>query len=331
MLEFGTTQWAIVADIGGTFARFARVNLHTLALDAIEIYPCARFTSLEMALRTYQQQFSLTGVTKLAIAIACPVLSDQVTMTNCQWSFSIAELKRSMRLEELSVINDFSAIANSLTALKPSDLYLLGAAAVDQRKAKVVLGAGTGLGVALVIPTDKAVRVIAGAGGHVEWPVTNEQEWIIFQYLNKKYGHVSQERVLSGQGLEDLYAALTPLYDTSLPQLKAAEIIHAALSNSDAIAMAAVDQFLASLGTCAGDLALTAEAFGGVYLAGGIVPRLLPIIAQSRFRQRFEAKGRFSDFNKKIATFVITVEQPGLLGAAVYLRHSVQGVVDVVF
>lgn len=331
--------YAIVADIGGTFARFSRVRLDSLAIDAVEIYSCAEYSSLESVLLAYQRKHKLEHITQVAIAIACPVLDDVVCMTNAHWQFSINELQQKLALSELTVLNDFNAIAMSLPALAESELVQFGQGVADKNKTRVVLGAGTGLGVAHLVPHNQSHIAYGGEGGHVSWGAKTEQEWFIACYLNKMYGHVSYERLLSGQGLENLYRALTAFHQHDENPLSAAQIVALALAGESVVAEAAVAQFLAILGAYAGDLALIFAAFGGVYIAGGIVPRLFPLLKQSDFRVRFEEKGRFSSFNAQIPTYVITAKQPGILGAAVHLKQRLQhqiervrkGDLDVIF
>lgn len=330
MTHYDLKQYAIVADIGGTFARFARVNLTNLHLDKIEIYPCADFASIESVFRTYQAQYSLQEITQAAIAIACPVLDDLVCMTNCHWQFSIKTLKNTLGLSELRVINDFNAIAMSIPVLAQHELVQIGNGHANVDKVKVVLGAGTGLGVAYLALNQGLYTAYAGEGGHADWGAKTEQEWFIYNFLKNKYPHVSHERLLSGHGLENLYQAITAYHHQERESLKAAEIIALAVRQECFIAQAAVSQFFACLGTYAGDLALTFGAFGGIFIAGGIVPRLLSLMPHSEFRTRFEEKGRFSDFNALIPTFVITAEQPGILGAALTLKQSLIGEFDVI-
>jgi glucokinase len=315
-------SYAIVADIGGTFARFSCVDLETLKLDKTEIYSCAAYPDFESAFLHYQLQHALQAITRVAIAIACPVLDDVVCMTNAHWRFSITELKQRLGLSELKILNDFNAIAMSLAALDDQDLVQIGKGQADKNKARVVLGAGTGLGVASLLSNSQGYVAHAGEGGHGSWGAKTEQEWFIFCYLSKMHAHLSYERLLSGQGLENLYQALSALYQAPNASLAAGQIIHLALTQQCPVAQAAVAQFLAILGGYAGDLALIFSAFGGVYIAGGIVPRLLALVHDSDFRKCFEQKGRFTDFNTQIPTYVITAEQPGLLGAAVYLKQT---------
>lgn len=323
-------HYAIVADIGGTFARFARVNLVNLHRDKIEIYTCAEFASIESVFTAYQSTHALNKITQAAIAIACPVLDDSICMTNCHWQFSVKALKDNLGLSRLQVINDFNAIAMSIPALAQDEQLQIGNGYASATKMKVVLGAGTGLGVASLACNQGIYTAYAGEGGHASWGAKTEQEWFIYTFLKNRYTHVSYERLLSGHGLENLYQAIAAFQQQERPALKAAEIINLALSQQCSVARDAVSQFFASLGAYAGDLALTFGAFGGVYIAGGIVPRLLSLIPHSEFRTRFEDKGRFSDFNALVPTFVITADQPGILGAALNLKQSLIGECDVV-
>ncbi|WP_454782967.1 glucokinase [Legionella sp. WA2022007384] len=315
-------SYAIVADIGGTFARFSRVNLENLVMDKIEIYSCAAYPSFESVFLAYKSQHGLDEIRQAALAIACPVLDDVICMTNTHWRFSISELKQKLGLTELKVLNDFNAIAMSLPVLSNQQMLQIGRGIADQNGTRAILGAGTGLGVAFLVPTQDGYSAHAGEGGHISWGAKTEQEWFIYRYLRRKYEHVSYERLLSGQGLENLYHALATLHQKETGPLTASEIIALALAQQCPVAEATVAQFFAILGSYAGDLALIFAAFGGVYIAGGIVPRLISLLHDSDFRTRFEEKGRFSDFNAKIPTYVITAEQPGILGAAVYLKQS---------
>lgn len=313
--------YAVVADIGGTNARFSRVDLTTLALDNVAVFPCANFATLADALSHYLQQQSLGDIKHVAIAIACPVTGDQVSMTNFHWQFSVKAMQQQLNLDALQVINDFTAVAMSLPALTAQQKVKIGAGDVQHGKPMAVLGAGTGLGVAHLLPVNDQFIPLPGEGGHTDWAAQTEQEWFIQQTLAKEYGHVSPERLLSGPGLEAIYKALALYRQQDTAPLSASEIAALALSGGSELAVDTVAQFFASLGSVAGDLALTLSTFGGVYIAGGITPKLLPLLADSEFRARFEAKGRFSAFNRQIATYVVTAEQPGLVGAAVYLKQ----------
>lgn len=318
-------EYAIVADIGGTNARFSRVHLPTLQLDKVQVYPCADFATLSLALQYYREQFAITDLDHVAIAIACPVTGDLVKMTNFHWEFSIESVKAELNLAQFVVLNDFTAVAMSLPAIAEHELVKVGGGERDLTKPMTVLGAGTGLGVAHLIPTAAGYVPLPGEGGHTDWTVQTEQEWFIQRYLHKHFGHVSPERLLSGPGLESLYLALAAYQQLDVPAKSAAQIGQAALDGSCALSLATVQQFMASLGGLAGDLALFLSTFGGVYVAGGIMPRFISLVEQSEFRSRFEAKGRFQSFNARIPTYIVTAEQPGLLGCAVYLKQTMAG------
>lgn len=331
MIHSDLNRYAIVADIGGTFARFSRVDLHNLDIDKIEIYPCSGFINLESVFVTYQAQHSLEYIKQVAMAIACPVIGDLISMTNCHWNFSISELKQKLGLSRLIVMNDFNAIAMSLPALTSESLTQIGSGHPEPGKVRVVLGAGTGLGVAYLLPNQNVYSAYAGEGGHGGWGARTEQEWFIYNYLKNIYNHVSYERLLSGQGLENIYKAIAAYHHQEVALLQAAEIITLAVEQQCPIAQKTIAQFFSCLGTFSGDLALTFGAFGGIYIAGGIVPRLLSLIHKSDFRECFENKGRFTSFNRSIPTYIITAAQPGILGAAVCLKHSLSGAFDLVY
>ncbi|WP_419420962.1 glucokinase [Legionella sp. D16C41] len=320
-----TDIYAIAADIGGTNARFSRVNLATLAVDEVAVFPCANFSNLKEALIHYRNMHNLADIKQATIAIACPVINDDVFMTNLNWHFSIKQLKEELEFNELHVLNDLTAAAMSLPILITGEEKIkMGSGNPDTNKPMVVLGVGTGLGVAHLIPTPSGFMPLSGEGGHTGWAAQNEQEWFIQRFLTNKFGHVSSERLLSGPGLENLYLAIAAYSNLNVSPLPASEIVNLALSNKSELAVAVIEQFFASLGSYAGDLALRLCTFGGVYITGGVVPKLLPVMEHSEFRARFEAKGRFSDLNKQIPTYVITAKQPGLLGAALYLKQIME-------
>ncbi|WP_133127842.1 glucokinase [Legionella nagasakiensis] len=313
---------AIVADIGGTNARFACVNTRRFIIKNVVTYRCADFVNFAEAFLTYQQQQGLMTVKQAAIAVACPVHDDWIRMTNLDWQFSINEMKRHLGLHHLMIMNDFAAVAMSLMQLPPEEKIQIGEGGIKNKKPVVFLGPGTGLGLAYLIPHEDRYLPFPSEGGHMGWKAQTEQEWFIHRFLTRQHGHVSVERVLSGAGLESLYLALADYKKQVAEPRSASDITALALTGESSLAVDAVNQFFASLGSFAGDLALNLNAFGGVYIAGGIVPKLLPLLLQSKFRARFEEKGRFHLFNRQIATYVITTEQPGLLGAAVYLKQN---------
>lgn len=307
---------AIVADLGATNARFARVDGKTI--DQIQILRVADYPSLATAIGAYLDMIECAQPPReAAIAIASPVVSDRIEMTNHAWSFSISELKDQLALTRLEVINDFTAQALSLPYLSNSDVRKVGEGEPRQNQPLGIVGPGTGLGVSGLIPSSDAWIPVTGEGGHVTMAAVTDREDAVMEHLRHRFSHVSAERVLSGMGLSNLYESLYAIDKEDAPQREPREISEAARGGGDPYAVEAVEMFCAMLGTVAGNLALTLGSVGGVYIAGGIVPKLGDMFDASAFRERFEAKGRFKRYLASIATYVITHPTPAFLG----LKH----------
>ncbi len=310
----------LLGDVGGTNARFGwQANAHS-SIEHVLVLPCAAHETLEAAIRTYLEMKSLPMPRAGALGIANPITGDAIRMTNHHWSFSISEMQRSLGLQQLNVINDFTALALALPSIAKDNLVQVGGTVAQAYAPKALIGAGTGLGVSGLIPTDANDHwvAIAGEGGHVTLAAQTESEYRVIELIRQRYGHVSAERVLSGQGLVDLYFALRQLQKQQPVDVAgAAEITAWALQDKDPLALQSIEMFAGFLGSVTGDLALTLGARGGVYLGGGIVPRWLGWFETSQFRERFEAKGRFKAYLKDIPVWVINAaESPALLGAA---------------
>lgn len=309
----------LIADIGGTHARFAWQTAAGSALADFDVLPSVAHPSLLEAILRYLQKHAKRSPRWCAIAIANPVLGDRVQMTNHHWSFSIAELRSELGLDRLVVINDFTALALALPALGAADLHQVGPGSAAADAALGLIGPGTGLGVSGLLPAPGGLGwvPISGEGGHVTLPANDDLEERVIALLRKRYGHVSAERAVSGPGLANLHAALCELAQEPAPALSAAQITAHAVARTDARSMEAVDLFFALLGSVAGNLALSLGARGGLYIGGGVVPRLGALIDGSRFRASFESKGRFHAYLRDIPTYVIRcAESPALLGAA---------------
>lgn len=307
----------LLGDVGGTNARFAWQTSASAPLSHIQVLSCSQYLGIAEAIEAYLTGNSLTSPAAAGIGIANPITGDQVVMTNHHWSFSIQQLQQQLSLNRLQVINDFTALALALPCLTTEQKVQIGGKEPIQNAPVALLGAGTGLGVSGLMPSGQHVLPISGEGGHVTLAAQNAKEFAVIERIGQKYGHVSAERVLSGQGLVDLYWALGQ--NTGLPAqaVQASEITQWALQDKDPLSLACLDMFAGFLGSVAGDLALTLGARGGVYIGGGIVPRLLGWFEHSPFRQRFEAKGRFATYLQDIPVWVIQAhESPALLGAA---------------
>ena len=310
----------LLGDVGGTNARFGWQATAESGIEHVLVLPCAAHETLEAAIRTYLELKNLPMPREGALGIANPINGDEIRMTNHHWSFSISDMQRSLGLGRLNIINDFTALALALPSIPSAHLVQIGGAAAQPFAPKALVGAGTGLGVSGLLPTDANDHwvAIAGEGGHVTLAAQTETEYRVIELIRQRYGHVSAERILSGPGLVDLYLALRQLKkETPVDVAGAAEITAWALQDKDPLAQQSIEMFTGFLGSVAGDLALTLGARGGVYLGGGIVPRWLGWFETSIFRERFEAKGRFKTYLKEIPVWVINApESPALLGAA---------------
>lgn len=312
---------SVVVDLGGTNIRLAVCELNSGKLSQLKELLCSEFTTLEEALAQYFATLQ-EDVEHLCIAIACPVAGDKVVMTNLSWAFSQQALKEKFKLASLYVINDYTAISLALPFLSAQEKIQIGGGEAKTAGVTAVFGPGTGLGVSHIIkPADKWIS-LEGEGGHVSFtPNTREQADVLF-LLQEQFGHVSAERILSGQGLVNLYRSLCSLAQQQAEFTEPKQVSKAALDGSCAIAHRSLQVFCQVMGAFAGNLALNLDCTGGVYIAGGIVPRFIDFFQASEFRRFFEEKGRMQGYLSAIPTFVITHDNPGLLGASVYLRQE---------
>lgn len=318
------TRPALIGDIGGTNARFALVTPGSFAPQDILSLPCADYPSLVDAVEDYLARVGQSGEQaprEACLAFACPVHDDWVKMTNNAWAFSKTEVQRTLNLELFKVINDFTAQALGVPHVAAEDLVPVGGGTAQAHSIRLVIGPGTGLGVAAVFPGQHAWIPLPTEGGHVTFAPTDEREQNLLRYFHTRYGRVSVERILCGQGLLDLYCAHASLKGANPRYQSPAEVTTGA-AEGDAIAVDTVQRFLKILGDVCGDAALTTGARGGVYLCGGILPRLLDWLPDSRFRAAFADKGRMSAYNADIPNWVVTAPWTGLLGAAEALHNE---------
>lgn len=312
----------LLADVGGTNARFALQR--DGRFDCVEVLSCARHGTLADAMGSYlhaaaRRGFAVDAIAHAAIAIANPVEGDRVSMTNHHWNFSIEELRGECALSTLLVVNDFAALAMSLPGLAPSQRERIGGGSELAGRPLGLIGPGTGLGVAGLVPAGDAWIALAGEGGHASFAPGTDDEAAILDALRAEHGHVSAERLLSGPGIEAIHRVLAG------EQLGASEITARALAGTCAASLRTVETFCGILGSAAGNVALTLGATGGVYIGGGIVPRLGALFARSAFRRRFEDKGRLSSYVARIPTWVITEPYPALQGVAAMLSAHIAG------
>ena len=309
----------LLADVGGTNARFAWQSAPGTPIGDVLTLPCAEHASLADAIAAYLAKSGHAAPKDCAIAIANPVVGDWVKMTNHHWAFSIEALRTQFEFEQLRVLNDFTALALALPTLRADERRQVGGGAPVADAAIGLIGPGTGLGVSGLLPDGRGDWVpLQGEGGHVTLAGCTPRERAVLAWIGTLHGHPSAERAVCGQGLVDVYRALRAIdaIDGPIAELDAAGITSAA-SEGDARCAEAVDLFCAFLGTAAGNLALTLGARGGIYIGGGIVPRLRDAFDRSPFRERFDVKGRFSGYLAQIPVYVIQAAQsPALRGAA---------------
>jgi glucokinase len=310
---------ALVADIGGTNVRFAVADLDTLELANPVSLRREGFPSLEAVAESY-----LRGVagrpSAAAIAVAGPVVGETVKLTNAPWSFRRAELKAALGLDELLVLNDFEALAHALPHLGPGDLHRIGGGAPVERAPKVVLGPGTGLGVAGLVWSPAGWVAVPSEGGHVSFAVEDAREFAMLERLAKGRERLSVERVASGPGLADTYRVLAEMAGQPVAPVEAPEVVQRAIGGNDPFAQEALERFAVWLGRFAGDAALFFGARGGVYIGGGIAPKMVDALSAGAFRRAFEAKGRMAAYLGPIPVYVILIgTRAALKGAAAAL------------
>jgi len=256
-------------------------------------------------------------VRRAVFAVATPVTSDRVALTNSPWDFSIEATRAALGLDRLEVVNDFTAQAMAIPLLRLDERRQIGGGAPVPGQAIGVIGAGTGLGVCGLLPVGNRWQPIPGEGGHVSLAAHDDVEALIVARLRRRFGHVSNERLLSGPGLINLASALAAIEGVELEITDPLQVAERARSGQCDFCRAALERFSGLLGAAAGDLALTLGARGGIYVGGGLAKRLGDLFDEERFRARFVAKGRLARFLEPIPTYLVTRRDPGLLGAAV--------------
>ncbi len=315
------SKTALIADIGGTNARFGIVDERGTR-DLIYL-PCQDYTGPAEAAEDYFNRIGLKDKPEIGvIAVAGPVQGDLINFTNLQWSFRSSRLQKDLQLQSLAVMNDFKAVALAVPGIDPQLVRKIGGGEALKDGAIGVIGPGTGLGVASLIWSGSHYIAQPGEGGHVTMPPVNEREYAIFQQLRVKYHHISAERVCSGKGLENLYNAIRVLDDKmESPDLDAPAISENAIKGKCEICREALNLMLGFLGRISGNLALTLGAQGGVYIAGGIPTKLGDYFEASAFLDEFQSKGRHKDLMKTIPVFMINHDAIGLLGLEQHAQY----------
>jgi glucokinase len=318
----------LAGDIGGTNARFAIIEGDKIIFE--RHYPSRDFDKFEDVFAVFVKDVPGQIPHCACLAVAGVVEGNRVEATNIPWTIDGHDLKDRFGLETLRLINDFEAAAWGITVLHRDHLVQIGGGKPISDGPKAMLGAGTGLGQAILAPCNKGYKVLPTEGGHVDFAPRNEEEMRLLRYLMKKFPHVSVERILSGPGLVHIYEFLLEergseesvfTKQSARGKDKAAHITQHSVQGTDELCRQAVSMFCSIYGAEAGNLALKCLATGGVYVAGGIAPKILPILSEGGFRQAFESKGRMEKVLKHIPTYIVISPQLGLLGAALIARQ----------
>jgi glucokinase len=315
-------EMGLIGDIGASNVRFALVQPNGIMTHA-RIYASNKYPSLSEAIDGYlSEEFQAVAPPQAVLAVAASIAGDEVALTNYPWKFSIEAIRERFKFRRLRVINDFVANALAIPHLGEGDRLQIGSGYPVEDAPIGLIGPGTGLGVSALVQAAGSGLAIQGEGGHVTMAPADAQESAVLDLMRKRYHHVSAERILSGPGLVNLYNALCKLAGVPAAPFTPPQITNPQTWKEDSRAREATAMFCAMLGTLAGNLALTLGARGGIYIAGGIVPKLGSVFEQSGFRIRFEAKGRFHDYLAAIPTYVIRHPLPALLGAAALLERE---------
>lgn len=315
-----TSNPILVADIGGTNARFALTTQSHVFLE-VRVLSCKEYPGIADAIRHYLSLVGDPSVEVAIIAIATPVQADEVRMTNHHWSFSVDGTRRQLGFRKLLVINDFFALAMSLPYLDECQRQRLDQRGRIRLGMKAVIGPGTGLGVAGLMPFESGWLPLASEGGHTSFAPADAMEVEILRRLWHDHPHVSAERLLSGPGIFLLYQTLCAMSGTRPAANESAEVVALAGDGCCEVAKQTLSLFSALLGGVAGNVALTYGCTGGLYLGGGILGKLGTLFDTERFNQRFAAKGRFSAYLEDVPRWLITAENPAFIGAESYIRQ----------
>jgi len=315
----------LAGDVGGTKTKLALGSLHdgSLRLEQIRSFESRSYPSLAAVIEAYLALVR-APVERACVGVAGPVLNGEAQVTNLPWRMSEQHLQRHLGIARVRLLNDLEALAYAVLVLGPQDLVVLQEGAAQPKGPIALLAPGTGLGQAYLCWDGQRHRPAASEGGHADFAPNDALQDQLLGYLRAEYGHVSWERVLSGPGLHNIYRFLRSRGEEEPPAVKArlaagdvsAAISELALAKADPLCSQALDLFVSILGAQAGNLALIYMATGGVYLGGGIPPKILPQLRESSFVHAFRGKGRLSPMLERIPVHVIVNEEAPLLGAA---------------
>ncbi len=307
------TELALVGDIGGTNSRFGLVEPGSTQLSRVAVQKNDNFTSLEDSIAAYIQSQGLTGLASAAVAVAGPVEGEWVALTNRDWRFTRETLRAAAKAGRFRLLNDFEALALALPHLAGDDIVQIGGETPPKPAVKIVLGPGTGLGMATLAPLPEGGwMALPGEVGHISLPVQTREEFEWREKMTLPGVLFESEDAITGGGLLRMYRAVAEHPALSTPE----EVLQAALAGTDKAAVKTLDQFITWLARIAGDAAMTMQARGGVYLAGGIAPSIVDVLKTGTFRTIFQEKGRLAHVMRPIPVYVIVDRFPAFKGCA---------------
>ena len=307
------TEWALVGDIGGTNSRFGLVEPGSTVIRDIDVLKNNNFASLEEAIGAYVKSRGITSTAAAAVAVAGPVEGEVVSLTNRDWSFTRQSLRKAALAKRFHLLNDFEALAMSLPHLEGDDIVQIGGETPTKPGVKIVLGPGTGLGMATLAPLPKGGwMALPGEVGHITLPVVTQAEFDWREKMTKPGTPFESEDAITGGGLLLMYKTIAGKVAQNTPE----DVLQAALAGNDPAAVKTLDQFIVWLARISGDAAMTMQARGGVYLAGGIAPSIVEKLKTGPFRTIFQEKGRLAHVMRPIPVYVIVDKFPAFKGCA---------------
>lgn len=322
-------SFILVADIGGTNARFGLVDIAGTRVSPPNYQAqhqrklrCADYPDIASMIRAYAEASDIALPDFACLAIAGPIHNGRVRMTNLAWEFSIEGLQRELGMEALDVLNDFAALAYATPHLGRETLAQVHPGNPDANAPLLVLGPGTGFGMAALVPCGQYWKIVPTEGGHCNFAPGNSREIAILEHLRKDHDHVSVEHLLCGQGLVRIYRAITAIEGKATQDYSPADINNKGQSGEDPMCRAALEQFCEMLGSTAGDKALDLGAQGGVFLGGGISPKIADFIPKTRLLERYLSKGPMGNYVRQIPLNVIAEDSAALVGTAAWLTDT---------
>ena len=318
MTPMDTSSFILLGDVGGTNTRLAVTPCDHFELRHTRVFEARDFATFEDVLAAYLREERISGLKGASLAPAGPIENDQFKLTNNHWPVATtASIKRTLGVEHVHLINDFEAVAHAIEHLPAGDFVEIGRGNVRPGRPIIAIGPGTGLGMAYIVTAPDGRRIVQTAeAGVASLPIQTERELAIARHVRGGQPRIITEQLVSGSGLLGTYRAIAALDGKPAPLNEPAQVAQAALARTDMVAVAALDQFLIWFGRAAGDLALALRAEGGIYIGGGISPKILPRLLNGPFRAAFDDKPPLERLAKAIAVYVITADKPALAGCA---------------